>query len=118
MKIILQHHLNSNYMKKLSKLKLREFHEMSDFEMKNVVGGYYVARGTCSVYIPRTIGNAPSLGNYDSQTTTYSSGGLYVNSEAGFTIHRGVSYDSVMGMISGVSGAKWCCDNCGNASWL
>lgn len=27
-------------MKKLSKLKLKEFHEMSDFEMKNVVGGY------------------------------------------------------------------------------
>lgn len=28
-------------MKKLSKLKLKEFHEMSDSEMKNIVGGYY-----------------------------------------------------------------------------
>ncbi|MEY8685242.1 TIGR04149 family rSAM-modified RiPP [Bacteroides sp. AN502(2024)] len=27
-------------MKKLSKLKLKEFHEMSDFEMRNVVGGH------------------------------------------------------------------------------
>jgi hypothetical protein len=35
--------------------------------MKNVVGGYNVTKGTCSVYIPCTIGNAPSLGNYDSQ---------------------------------------------------
>lgn len=26
-------------MKKLSKLKLKQFHEMSDFEMRNVVGG-------------------------------------------------------------------------------
>ncbi|WP_418748746.1 TIGR04149 family rSAM-modified RiPP [Faecalibacillus intestinalis] len=28
-------------MKKLSILKLKEFHEMSDSEMKNIVGGYY-----------------------------------------------------------------------------
>lgn len=28
-------------MKKLSKLKLKEFREMSDSEMKNVVGGYF-----------------------------------------------------------------------------
>lgn len=28
-------------MKKLSKLKLKEFCEMSDSEMKNVVGGYF-----------------------------------------------------------------------------
>ena len=28
-------------MKKLSKLKLKEFREMSDSEMKNVVGGFY-----------------------------------------------------------------------------
>jgi natural product precursor len=27
-------------MKKLKKLKLKEFHEMSDFEMKGVRGGY------------------------------------------------------------------------------
>ncbi len=36
-------------MKKLSKLKLKEFHEMSDFEMKNVVGGHmqYVESSWC-----------------------------------------------------------------------
>ncbi len=105
-------------MKKLSKLKLKEFHEMSDSEMKNIIGGYDVSRGTCSVFIPRTNGTSPSLGNYDSQTTTYSSGGMYVNSEAGYTIHKDISYESAIGMISGISGAKWCCDNCNNASWL
>ncbi len=33
------------YMKKLSKLKLREYHEMSDMEMKHVIGG---ESGSCS----------------------------------------------------------------------
>ena len=105
-------------MKKLSKLKLNEFHEMSDYEMKNVIGGYSVTKGTCSVFIPRTNGNSPSLGNYDGHYTTYQSGGMYVNSEVGYTIHRDISYESAMGMIMGVSGSKWCCDNCSNASWL
>lgn len=27
-------------MKKLSRLKLKEFHEMNDFEMKKIIGGY------------------------------------------------------------------------------
>lgn len=105
-------------MRKLSKLKLKEIYEMSDFEMKNVFGGYDVSLGTCSVYIPKTNGNSPSLGNYDDHYTTYSSDGFEVDAIAGYTIHRGISYSSAMGMINGIAGAKWCCDNCDQASWL
>lgn len=104
-------------MKKLRKLKLREFREMSEFEMKNVIGGYDVSGGTCCVFIPRTNGNGPSLGNYDGHYTTYSSGSISVNSEIGYTVHRGISKESALAMINGIPGAKWACDHCENASW-
>ena len=104
-------------MRKLSKLKLKEFQEMSSSEMKNVVGGYDVTKGTCCAFIPRTNGNAPSLGNYDGHNTTYSAGSISVNSELGYTIHRGISKESALAMVSGIPGAKWACEHCESASW-
>lgn len=104
-------------MKKLRKMELKEFREMTDSEMRNVVGGYDVTRGTCAAFIPYTNGRNPSLGNYDQHTTTYSAGSLEVNSVAGYTIHRGISKESALGMTMGIAGAKWCCDNCAYATW-
>lgn len=37
-------------MKKLRKMELKEFHEMTDFEMKNVLGGYEDAKRGCDAY--------------------------------------------------------------------
>lgn len=39
----MRHHFKLKIMRKLSKLKLKEFQEMSSSEMKNVVGGYQVS---------------------------------------------------------------------------
>ena len=35
----------------------------------------------------------------------------------GYTIIRGVNKETALAMINGQSGAKWCCDSCGSASW-
>lgn len=105
-------------MKKLLKLHLKSAQILEETEMKTVFGGFEVTSGTCAVYLPYTNGNRPGMGNFDGQSGTYSSGALIVDSEAGYTIHKGISYESAMAMIAGIEGAKWCCDNCDSASWL
>lgn len=97
-------------------MKLHNVTPMSEAEMKHVVGGYEVALGTCGAYIPHgEKEKGPSLGSFNGHYTTYASEELAVNPD--FTVHKGISRSSALGMISGVSGAKWCCDNCDKASW-
>lgn len=111
-------------MKTLKKLHLRSVSEsLSDKEMKLVVGGAvyvgYGSGGTCGAYIPiagaaqYSIPN-PSFGNLSSAVSFNAES---VSGTTTSTVWRGVSQSIAQQMTQGISGAKWCCDNCGSASW-
>ncbi len=77
---------------KFSKLNLDDAHILSREELKYVLGGDGYG-GTCAYYMPN--------GGY---------GGTPV-------VTYNVSSSEAQQMIQGISGAHWCCDSCGSASW-
>ncbi len=111
-------------MKRLGKLKLKEYHEMDDMEMKHVLGGYVSAHidgigsGTCGAFIPIAGATSysiphPSMGNLTSGSFTAGN----VSGTTQSTTWKGISKDIALQMTQGLAGAKWCCDNCSSASW-
>jgi len=60
--------------------------------------------GTCAYYLPS-----------GSVSTEFMGGNLELGCPC---VATGVSKDDALGAISGIEGAKWCCDSCNTASWL
>ena len=71
------------------------FKKLGRAEMKNVTGGVMAApsSGSCSYYLPHS------------------------NAAGGPVVTYNVSKDDAKAYTNGVSGAHWCCDDCGTASW-
>ncbi|WP_315579123.1 hypothetical protein [Hoylesella oralis] len=85
-------------------------------ELKSITGGDLGGSGTWGVYLPS---NAPvNTGSYHgSFHAVGGSGKTAYETFDGSTIIRGVNKETALAMIDGQSGAKWCCDSCGSASW-
>lgn len=82
-------------MKKLNKIKLDDFQEMNDSEMRQVVGGYEGSGGD-------------------------GSGGCCAKWDGGH-VTCGLTRSEAEGAVSSGSlgtTARWCCDSCGSASWM
>lgn len=93
---------------------------LSREELKKIVGGDgSVTRGTCAAYIPSAGGDLTFDFSPGALTgsVNLNAGEMAVNKEKGFTIYRGISKESALALTQGISGAKWCCDNCDQASW-
>lgn len=92
-------------MKKLSlemlRLSTNEILERS--QMKKITGG-----GGCGAYLPS--GSSPGNHTFESQNASLES------SDSGM-VFRNLSYQDAQDIISGIPGARWCCDGCGTASW-
>lgn len=99
-------------MKKLEKLLINPDKVLKNEELISLRGGSDVS-GSCGVYLPAGSGY-PGNGDNSWSGPAGSSGLSYDN---GAIVLRGVSKDYALSTISGVSGAKWCCDSCGSASW-
>nr|WP_294792424.1 hypothetical protein [uncultured Mucilaginibacter sp.] len=69
--------------------------------MKKISGGY----GTCGAFVPYGSGN--NCGG-TAGDICFTGGG---------TVFLAISYDEAHCLVDGVSGAHWCCDSCGSASW-
>lgn len=69
--------------------------------------------------------NSDTLGAYIPSSTnimgslhgTVSGSSLYVNHTENYSVWQGISKENALAMTQGISGAKWCCDNCASASW-
>lgn len=102
-------------MRKLQKIYLKDGDILSMREMKLVVGGSgaHYEVGTCGAYVPNSANNG--YGSLAGSGASFHAESLEVNLEA--NIYRGVSKDFALAITQGVSGGKWCCDNCSEASW-
>jgi hypothetical protein len=107
---------------------------LSERELKNVRGGIVHhtlvpddppmadggGGGSCAAYLP--IGGA-NPGNIPWFPTGGLSGSYDLGSSSSvqtttlYTIYRGISKAHALALVSGISGAKWCCDSCASASW-
>jgi len=74
--------------------------ELTDSEKLNIKGG----TGTCAYFKP------------SGRISTVSNG--WTLSGDCPCVHRGVSKSEALAAISGVEGARWCCDSCDQATWL
>ena len=101
----------------MTKLKLNFTPEggeiLSKEELKKIVGGKDYGSGTCSAYVPVSSNNG--WGSLPTGSHTFQGSSLEVNQDA--HIYRNVSRDFAIEITKGVSGAKWCCESCGSASW-
>lgn len=81
---------------------------LSKMQMQNVKGG-----GTCAVYVPVQFRDQ-ALHNFAA-----ANGACEVaRGDDNSMIIEGTSKDTALATIAGISGARWCCDSCGSASWL
>ena len=76
---------------------------LSKAAQKELKGGV----GTCGAYLPA---------GEKSKQTVHVTGKEY-EFKSGAQILRGVSKSEALALVSGVSGAHWCCDSCSEASW-
>lgn len=109
----------SLFMKKL-KLNLsaqRVGEILSREELKGIAGGVgsgtAYGKGTCGAYVPKSANNGS--GALAGSGSTFKADEFQVTEVA--NIYRGVSKEFAADITRGVTGAKWCCDNCGSASW-
>lgn len=70
-------------------------------KQQNVING----GGTCAFYLPAGSFTQEQFGDYTLDITCPCT-------------KTGVSKSEALAAVSGVSGAKWCCDSCSSASWL
>ena len=83
---------------------------MKNEELISLRGGTDYSTGSCGAYLPNGgIGSGINYGD------TWMGSSYEVNN--GAIIYRGVSKDFALAITQGVSGAKWCCDSCSQASW-
>lgn len=86
-------------------------------ELKKVLGGNHYGSGTCAAFIPEVgENNWPSYGSLP-PGSTWEAGSVEVDGNVGYTIFRGISKEFAQQITQGISGAKWCCENCASASW-
>lgn len=87
---------------------------LSREELKKIVGGTVdYGSGTCGAYVPLSANNG--AGNLAGSGASFKGAEYSVTPEA--CTYRGMSKQFVLDITRGVSGAKWCCDNCDKASW-
>lgn len=87
----------------LEMLRLNSDEILGRNQMKNISGG-----GSCGAYLPS--GSSAGDHNFESNHASLES------SDSG-QVFRGLSFGDAQALTSGVSGARWCCDGCGSASW-
>ncbi len=101
-------------MKKL-KLDLKNVQEILTREqMKHIVGG----AGSCAIYFYSSHASDPW---YSTGPWSYTGAqSTHINTVTGSMKVIGISFVEVNNMLENTAGGtrRWCCDNCGSASWL
>lgn len=106
----------------MKKLKLSLIQEAGEIltpkELKKIIGGGPVyGSGTCGAFLPLVDKDGgPYMGSLPSGSSIHVDY-FSVDEKAGTTIYRGISKEGALALTQGISGAKWCCDNCDKASW-
>jgi hypothetical protein len=89
---------------------------LSREKLKMLLGGGLGDTGTCGAYLP---GNAPiNKGSYSGDLNIVGSATAPAyNAGSGHATWKNISKETALAMTNGISGAKWCCDSCNDASW-